>query len=164
MGNQRRNRIVRSRWLQKSSRRKHEKQHEDGPEQNRDFACSVCGDTFEALKSLRNHLARTHKPEEYLTKEEILEKKQKRNKSKNENRKKNIAKNSEKYTEYNNKRKAREREYKRKVRAKQKRKKSEDFGDSEETSEDEGHLESILEQDEAFDEDQWLILESYHCI
>ena len=139
-----------------SSRRKHEKQHEDGPEQNRDFACSVCGDTFEALKSLRNHLARTHKqkPEEYLTKEEILEKKQKRNKSKKENRKKNVAKNPEKYIEYNNKRKARDREYKRNVRAKQKRKKSEDFGDSEETSEDESLLETILEQDEAFDEDQ----------
>ena len=139
-----------------SSRRKHEKQHEDGPEQNRDFACSVCGDTFEALKSLRNHLARTHKqkPEEYLTKEEILEKKQKRNKSKKENRKKNVAKNPEKYVEYNNKRKTRDREYKRNVRAKQKRKKSEDFGDSEETSEDESLLETILEQDEAFDEDQ----------
>ena len=135
-----------------SSRRKHEKQHETDPDQSRDFACNVCGDTFEALKALRNHLARTHKQkaEEYLTKEELLEKKQKRNKSKNANRKKNVAKNPEKYTEYNNRKRAHDREYKRKIRAKRKRKEYSEDTDSD----DESHLESILEQDETFDVDQ----------
>ena len=141
-----------------SSRRKHEKLHETaGPEQNRDFACNVCGDTFESVKALRNHLARTHKqkPEEYLTKEELLEKKTKRNKSKWENRKKNVAKNPEKYTEYKNRERKRDREQKRKARAQAKRKRQKtkiQAEDSDEISEDESRLESILEQDEEFDQ------------